>query len=238
MISTPSTDPIFLAIQDVLNASDLDFTSELREKQETLDSTNKALKDSSNALVDERRHLDELQAKTREKDELKQKIQNLKRSARELTQDIAQGERQLNGVMDNVSVGEADKGLDFDGRLAETAHVFPSGAPGPRDALTHDQLAFLSSLDLERAEVLRGRVQAYQDHNEKLEQRTRELKSQSRELEERYKKIVSLCTKVDVESVDHVLDRLLQAVVSEQKESVELGRVREFLRMVQGADEE
>ena len=96
----------------------------------------------------------------------------------------------------------------------------------------------LASLDLERAEVLSGRVQAYQQHNEGLEQKTRELKSKSRELEERYKKIVSLCTKVDVESVDQVLDSLLQAVVSEQKENVELGRVREFLMMVQSVGEE
>ena len=222
----------------MLNASDLDFSTELHEKQELLDSTNRALKDSSNALVEERRQLEELQAKAREKGELKQKIQNLKRSAGELRREISQGEPQLNGVMANVSVGEADKGLDFDGRLEEMADVFPRGDVGALEMLTPEQMAFLSSLDLERAEVLGGRVQAYQRHNEGLEERTRELKSKSRELEERYKKIVSLCTKVEVESVDRVLDSLLQAVVSEQKENVELGRVREFLRMVQGGGEE
>lgn len=220
----------------MLNASDLDFTSELREKQDLLDTTNKALKDSSNALVEERRHLEELQAKAREKDELKQKIQNLRRSANELRSEISQSETELNGVMNNVSVGEADKGLDFDGRLEEIPHIFSAGEPGPREMLTQEQRVFLSSLDLERAEVLSGRVKAYQQHNEGLEQRMRELKSKSRELEERYKKIVSLC--VDVDNVDHVLDSLLEAVVSEQKENVEVGRVREFLRMVKGVGEE
>lgn len=237
-ISSSELNTLFPAIQDVLNASDLDFTSELREKQEMLDQTNRALKDSSNALVEERRQLEELQAKAREKEELKQKIQNLKRSATELRSEISQGQLEMNGVMDNVTIGEADKGLDFDGRLEEVLHLFPGGDLSPRDMLTQEQMAFLSSLALERAEVLNGRVQAYQQHNEALEQRTRELKSKSRELEERYKKIVSLCTKVDVEKVDQVLDSLLQAVVSEQKENVELGRVREFLRMVQGAGEE
>jgi regulatory protein SWI6 len=232
------TDIFFTAIQDVLNASDLDFSNELREKQDLLDNTNRALKDSSNALVEERRQLEELQAKAREKDELKQKIQNLKRSASELRSEISQGEPELNGVMDNVSVGEADKGLDFDGRLEEIPQVFPSGEPSAQETLTQEQIAFLASLDLERAEVLSGRVQAYRQHNEGLEQKTRELKSKSRELEERYKKIVSLCTKVDVENVDQVLDSLLQAVVSEQKENVELGRVREFLMMVQSVGEE
>jgi regulatory protein SWI6 len=191
-----------------------------------------------NSLVEERRQLEELQAKVREKDELKQKIHNLKRSANELSSEISQGESELNGVMDNVTVGEADKGLDFDGRLEEIPQVFHGGDFSPREMLVQEQMAFLSSLDLERAEVLSGRVKAYQQHNEQLEERTRELKSKSRELEERYKKIVSLCTKVNVESVDEVLDSLLQAVVSEQKENVELGRVREFLRMVQGVGEE
>jgi hypothetical protein len=41
-----------------------------------------------------------------------------------------------------------------------------------------------------------------------------------------------------VGNVDQVLDSLLQAVVSEQKENVELGRVREFLRMVQAVGDE
>src|SRR5579859_6984378 len=141
----------FTAIQDVLNASDLDFTSELREKQEKLDNTNKALKDSSNALVEERRQLEELQAKAREKEELKQKIQNLKESATELRSEISQGQAEVNGVMDNVTVGEADKGLDFDGRLEEVVHLFPAGDPSARDMLTQEQMAFLSSLHLERA---------------------------------------------------------------------------------------
>ena len=156
--------------------------------------------------MEERRQLEELQAKAREKEELKQKIQNLKESATELRSEISQGQAEVNGVMDNVTVGEADKGLDFDGRLEEVLHLFPAGDPSAREMLTQEQMTFLSSLHLERAEVLTGRVQAYRQHNAALEQRTRELKSKSRELEERYKKIVSLCTKVDVGNVDQVLD--------------------------------
>ena len=228
----------FTAIQDVLNASDQDFNAEVREKQEILDQTNRALKDAGNALVEERRKVEDLQAKARERDELRQRIHNLQRSAAEIRSEISQQPdgQNLNGVMDNVSIGEADKGLDFNGRIGELERGFPNGEPGPHAALSSDQKGFLSSLELERAEVLSGRVKAYQAHNEGLERTAKELKSKSGELEERYKKIVSLCTKVEVESVDEVLDSLLQAVVSEQKENVELGRVREFLRMVQAEE--
>lgn len=226
-----------IAVQDILATSQQDFNNEAREKQDILDNTNKSLKESSSALAEERGRLEELQAKAREKDELRQKIQNLQRSAMELRQQISQSHGtgyNSNLVMENVTVGEADKGLDFGGALAEIERVFPHGDVGPHTPMTSEQTGFLASL--ERAEVLSGRVKAYQQHNEGLEAQARELKSKSQELEERYKRMVSLCTKVDVNQVENVLDSLLQAVVSEQKEHVELGRVREFLRMVQGTD--
>lgn len=181
--------------------------------------------------------------KAREKDELRQRIHNLQRSATDLRNEISQnpdgttGLANANGVMENVSIGEADKGLDFGGRIAELERVFPTGDEGPHVPLTQEQMAVITSLELERGQVMSGRVKAYQAHNTRLEWMAKDLKSKSGELEERYKKIVSLCTKVEVESVDGVLDSLLQAVVSEQKENVELGRVREFLRLVQGSDD-
>ena len=136
-----------------------------------------------------------------------------------------------------MAVGEADKGLDFAGRLGYVEQLFPGGMTDPSMSLTQDQANFLAVL--ERAEVLAGRAKAYQQHNNMLEGRSKDLKVRSIELEERYKKIVSLCTGAEVEKVDELLDGLVQAVISEQKEmadSSELGRVREFLRLVQGND--
>ena len=197
-----------------------------------LDNKSRELKDVSNALVDERRRLEELQAKQREKEELLQKISNLQRSAAELRESLPldSGEQ----AMISVAIGEADKGLDFDGQLAKLKALFQHPDMGPHIPFTQEQVAVLSTL--ERVDVLSGRVKAYMDHNETLEWKSKELKGKSAELEERYKKIVSLCTKVEPENVDNVLDSLLQAVVSEQKENVELGRVRQFLRMVHGDD--
>ena len=46
------------------------------------------------------------------------------------------------------------------------------------------------------------------------------------------------CTGADEEKVDELLDNLVQAVISEQKEiasNSQLPRVREFLRLVQGS---
>lgn len=223
------------AIRQILSQSEADFEAEMKEKNETLDKTNAALKESGSSLAEERRRLEELRAKVREKDELEQKINNLRRSADSIRSDLSKNAVRSPRLQDNIGVGQADKGLDFDGRLADLNQYFPGGADDPVLTLTPDQANFLASL--ERAEVLSGRVKAYQQHNQTLENQARMLKARSSELEERYKKIISLCTGAEVGKVDELLDSLVQAVISEQKEmsdNMELGRVREFLRMVQG----
>ena len=218
-------------------ASEVDFATELREKQEELDETNRRLKDTGTSLAEERRRLQDLQARAREKRELEQKIANLTRSNAELRAELSRSNGQeANGVPENVAVGEADKGLDFEGSLASVEQMFPDDEVNidPDGPLTAEQRKLLSSL--ERVDVLRGRVKAYQQHNSNLEGEAHKLKSMSHELEERYRKIVSICTGVDVNSVDEMLGHLVQAVVTEQKENVELGKVRDFLRLVQGSD--
>lgn len=230
-------DPCFAAIRQILTASGIDFTDELREKQETLDKVSRDLKDAGIALAEETRRLEDLRAREREKHELEQKIANLIRANAELRGELSQSNGQLaNGLPENVAIGEADRGLDFDGRLASIDVMFPDGVEnvdlnGP---LSLDQRAFLSCL--ERAEVLRGRVEAYQQHNDRLEAQAHELRRKSQGLEERYRKIVSICTGVEMEKVDEMVGNLVQAVMSDQKENVELGKVRDFLRLVQGTE--
>ena len=221
------------AIQQMLTQSDADFQAELKEKNETLDKTNAALKESGSSLAEERKRLDELRSRRRKKDELTQKISNLRRGAEALRSEMAKSQPSSPVIKDHVAVGEADKGLDFGGQIGMVDHLFPGGMADPSRPLDQDQVNLLSVL--ERSEVLSGRAKAYQIHNQGLENHAQELKARSSELEERYKKIVSLCTGADVERVDELLDGLVQAVISEQKEmggDNELGRVRDFLRMV------
>jgi regulatory protein SWI6 len=225
------------AIREVLTASEADFATELQEKQETLDTTNLALKDAGTALAEERRRLQDLQAKVRQKQELEQKIANLKRSNSELKGQLSPFNGQIaNGVAEDVAIGEADRGLDFDGLLTSIEQIFPDGGEDmdPNGPLSAEQRAFLSSL--ERVDVLCGRIKAYQQHNAGLEGQARQLRIMSEELEERYRKIVSICTGVEVSKVDAMVGNLVQAVMSEQKENVELDKIREFLRLVQGTE--
>jgi hypothetical protein len=207
----------------------------MKEKKDALDKTNAALKESGASLAEERRRLEEARSKVREKEELEQKINNLRQAAARLRAELSETDPPTR-IQESVAVGEADKGLDLDGQLPMVAQLFPDGETDPNNlALTQEQANFLACL--ERAEVLSGRAKVYQRHNQQLEQVAKTLKARSAELEERYKKIVSLCTGADEDKVDGLLDNLVQAVISEQKEmsnNSQLGRVREFLRMVQG----
>jgi len=210
--------------------ADVDFQSEIREKDDILNKTNAALKESGSSLLEEKKKLDELTQRAQAKEELEQRIKNLRRFTQELRDQISATSK----VQDNVQLGEADKGLDLEGRVRNVDQLFPNGVQDLGNSLNQDQITLLHSL--ERAEVLTGRVQAYQTHNALLENEARGLRGRSKELEEKYRKIISLCTGTPEDRVDDLLDQLVQAVVSEQKDmvsSVDLTRVRDFLRMVQ-----
>lgn len=210
--------------------ADADFQSEIKEKDDILNKTNAALKESGASLIEEKKRLDELTQRAQAKEELEQKVKNLKRFTQELRDQLSASSK----VQDNVQVGEADKGLDLDGRIHKVDQLFPGGVQDLGNNLNQEQITLLHSL--ERAEVLTGRVQAYQTHNALLDNEARGLRGRSKDLEEKYRKIISLCTGTPEDRVDDLLEQLVQAVISEQKDmasSVDLTRVRDFLHMVQ-----
>lgn len=85
-------------------------------------------------------------------------------------------------------------------------------------------------------QLLAARLSAYRHTNARLEQHVRELQSRSCDLERKLKRVVGLCTGVgdDGEKVEAMLEGLQTAVESERDEDIEVGRVREFLRRVEG----
>ena len=56
------------------------------------------------------------------------------------------------------------------------------------------------------------------------------------ELEKKLRRVVALCTGVEEEKLDIMIGGLITAVESEKGEDVEVSRVREFLRKVEGVE--
>ena len=84
--------------------------------------------------------------------------------------------------------------------------------------------------------MLKQRLLVYVQANAALLQRSRQLKDQDGQLEAMFRQVVALCTSVPEERVDEVLPGLCEALDSDPLEGVEVGRVREFLRKVEGVE--
>ncbi|KAK5676231.1 transcriptional regulator swi6 [Elasticomyces elasticus] len=104
----------------------------------------------------------------------------------------------------------------------------------PDSSPTPAQRAFLATHHVPSPKSLQARVNAYLTHNATLQVQADELKGRSRETEDLYRRVVSLCTGVDESMVVESLPALVAAVESERGgvREEEAGRVREFLRRV------
>ena len=78
------------------------------------------------------------------------------------------------------------------------------------------------------ATVLRARIQALKNRTELTRTGVASLKSRSKDIEIKYRKVVALCTGISEDDVDTVLESLVRAVESEKGE-LEVGRGRRFL---------
>jgi regulatory protein SWI6 len=90
-----------------------------------------------------------------------------------------------------------------------------------------------TEINIPAKEVLHARINAYKANNEHLEREVKELKEKDSGRIKKYKRIISLCTRVDEGEVDKLVGRLARALESERGE-VEMGRVRELLGKFEG----
>lgn len=149
------------------------------------------------------------------------KVANLKRSVAE--------KRRRSASISPPSSQEVDPGwLDESGQEI----LDFSQADGSPNALQRQYLI----ANIPSPNTLRAHLNAYLVNNTNLQRQADELKSRSSELEGMYRKVVSLCTGVVEEKVEESLPSLVAAVESERGGlgEQEVGRVREFLRRVDG----
>jgi DNA repair exonuclease SbcCD ATPase subunit len=234
----------FLALSSTLADAEEQFATEIRLKQESINSVHSSLREASSALGEEKRRLGELQAKVSENADLDQKIANLRRSAAELRAKLAQNKKtdSTSKPLNNIRVGEADAGLEITPQLARIETNLDKMVNGdggnPIPYLEPEQLALIAALP--SPPILRARIQAYKADIDSLILNAKKLKSRSSELENCYRKIISLCTGVEEEKVEELLGNLLQAVMSEGKEDGEGDRevrIRGFLEIIRGAED-
>ncbi|KAI4120962.1 MAG: hypothetical protein LQ338_006640 [Usnochroma carphineum] len=199
------------------------FEAEKQKKQYLIDQVLSQLRENKSQFVEEQKRLHELERKRDERKSLRARVTNLQRANQTLR--ISLGNRP--DLKTSIRIGEADAGLEV-----ETSKLPPREAyPTPLDSASPEH-QYLSSLP--PIEVLRARTEAYRANNDRLEAQVHLLHNRSSELEAQLKKVVSLCTKVEVQKVDELLPRLLAAVENERPEELEASRLSDLLRQVEG----
>jgi len=150
----------------------------------------------------------------------------------------ANAEARLRLQQRGVDVGSTDGNHELMQELSTVdAHLLPLDAENVND----QHHAYLTALPA--TPKLRARLSAYTTNNTNLEHVALNLKARSLELEQMYRRVISICTGTEEERVPEVVDQLLQAVESEgagkgngvtvadgEAGALDEGRVRDFLR--------
>ncbi|ORX99953.1 apses transcription factor-like protein [Clohesyomyces aquaticus] len=239
----------------ILQSASVQFTQEARLKQDTIDRTNELIAQLSAQQKFEQAKLENLRARLRTRQDRAKRIQNLKRwldvegkTLSILTSADVSIKRE-SGYADKEGCGVVVKDEDVPTELVAASEHLPRKASDGRDytstPLPQDLLSNLNNIlhtnpnllqKLPSSQILRHRVEAYVENNMRLAERSRKLKERDGELENMYRKVVSLCTKVEEDRIDEVLEGLVCALESDPVDGVEVGRVREFLRKVEGVE--
>lgn len=196
----------------------------MSKKQNLIDQQNAELRNIARQHQEEVVKLNALQYRAREASTRQRKIVNLRNTI---------AEQQLKAKrQDNASLKDSGHPI----QRIDTQRL-PSNLPNgdSQDVFaTPDAESYLHSLP--SAVDLKAQIAALSSNKESLESRLSGLKGRSLEVEAQYRKIVSLCTGMDEDRVDSMLDGLVAAIESEGNERIDMGRVRDFLRKVEGAD--
>ncbi|KAI0134816.1 apses-domain-containing protein [Daldinia grandis] len=205
-----SSAEIITSITHLLNETSNSFQTELRKKQQDVDTLHVSLRTTSTQLGDARRQLETLQTAAKSQSLARQKISNLSRGRDEEQKHLMRLEQ---------NYGRLDANNSWETEL--NAALEPADGDAPNAAL------------LPNSVVLRARIQALRNRKDAMRKSIGSLKGRSKDVEVKYRRVVALCTGVSESEVDVVVDGLLRAVESEKGE-LEMGRIRRFLGGVDG----
>lgn len=215
-------------------------SAQLRQKQDQIDRGYATIRELSVAEKEARARLANLERVARQRADRRIQLENLHRFNAERRERLlrkgvdpalVQNAQHIKpGFADGVFEIPEDLFVTNPGEAADS-----STPPTPRMNPQPHHQAFLDSLP--PLEIMKARLEAYRENNSNLKAQVTALKSQSREVEARYRKVVSLCTGVPEDKVDSMLAQLVAAVESEAATGVEATRVKEFLTKLEGVDD-
>lgn len=215
----------FLATNSILAQTQEQYQAELSKKQEIINIQNSELRNIAAEYEDERVRLDESQRRAKEHAERQQKIANHRRHNDERRTRLELKNAEAEGVesLEDLNVDRFSLPIKTEEDIERIK--------GMLDEEAAEKLKLLPAKG-----ELEARLKSYRGQNQQLQTLLGSLRERSSELEGKYRKVVSMCTGTPEAEVDGMLGQLLAALTSEESRDTDMGRVREFLRKVDGAE--
>ncbi|KAI6776854.1 hypothetical protein HG530_000799 [Fusarium avenaceum] len=212
--SRESSDEIVASISHLLTETGSAFQNEMKAKQSSLDTLHSTLRTTSTQLGEARRSLEHLSATLKKQQLARNKVANLSH---------AREHEQVSLMQEQSRASQPNPSSSWETELSAMLEAADdtSGGDSSGEGL------------LPSAAVLRARIRAVEGRREMTRKMVAALKGRSRDSEVKYRRVVALCTGVQEDEVDAVIDGLLKAVESEHEE-LEINRVRRFLGGVEG----
>ena len=164
-----------------------------------------------------------------------QQIANLQRANYDYRQRWAREGNDPKDLREDITIGDADSGLDIDQNLIPPNLLDRLDPSRPlSEQLSPAQLSYISTL--RPASILAARQRGYAKTNQKLEKSLKDLQSRSSILEGQMRQVLALCTGLSEEKVASMVEVLTEAVESEREEDLDMARLRGFLRMIEGGE--
>ncbi|KDR80735.1 hypothetical protein GALMADRAFT_241166 [Galerina marginata CBS 339.88] len=202
-----------------------DFQGEIKTKQDALDVTQAHLRAATRELSEQRKQIQQWQARCGELDQVNQRVRNVEKAIVEEDQFDWTGRTDLDANDARDTAGPA-----FQYRGSNSTMI---GIGGSVDiSFSVDSEPPLPTADSVATLIKLRRLKAWHMRMEELvKARLKGLQGATAEKEYQCKKIVALCTGLPIDKVEDMLENLVIAVESEAQ-IVDLGRVSGFMQKV------
>jgi len=183
------------------------FSHELRFLQDRMDKSTAEIRNLSAEQKTLTQQVESQQAHLRSRQDRKKRLQNLRRAIGEI-RDRLDPNLTVNGPLPVLKLGDAD-----------AEYMVPEG-------MNEDDPEEGAEVN-----VMTAQVNAYNTLLASLATHLTSLKSRDIELENKYRKVVAMCTNVDEDMLDTVLPQLVMAV--EHEPEGDMVKVRDFIKRVE-----
>ncbi|KAH3899588.1 uncharacterized protein SCODWIG_02197 [Saccharomycodes ludwigii] len=250
--NVPDTAPMMDSIQKLIDSINETYKGELKQHNDSVELLQKKLQDKRNELSELRKKISDFKSVKDKFFKLQEQITNLENGIADesqLFQNLTENFPELNDEDDSEIEFDADEpfkiGIIYDYISTVLNKEYDGDVEKLEQNLVDDTLRkyildMLNKTDSKKTneqlnhlpskEVLNARIQAYEENEVYLQNTLQKIKEQQQALESKFKRVLSLCLKVDENKVDGMLDGLLQAITNEDLEDIDMNEMQNFLR--------